>query len=67
MAIPLDKLNVDIDCVLWHEVKESRNHLFFEYAYSKEVWFTVLEWCGIHRNVGDWSTELIWAMAKLTS
>ena len=43
---------------------ESRDHLFFECSYSKEVWRSVLQLCGLTRRILRWEEEIEWASQK---
>ncbi|XVF79274.1 hypothetical protein PTKIN_Ptkin14bG0208400 [Pterospermum kingtungense] len=55
---------VDDVCCLCKEYVESRNHVFFECHFSKNIWFLILRLCGIQREVGSWDDELRWAVSK---
>ena len=44
---------------------ESRDHMFFECNYSKELWKSILHCCGLNREVGNWNAELNWAMQRI--
>ena len=41
-----------------NERVETRDHIFFTYDYSKQLWKEVLLACSIDGRVGDWHTEL---------
>lgn len=41
---------------------ESAEHLFFQCAYSNELWTKILNWQGIQRPVGGWCQEVNWVI-----
>ena len=45
-------------CSLCKQENETRDHLFFECSYSKNIWQQVLGLCRLRRDVLDWSYEL---------
>ncbi|KAL4303442.1 hypothetical protein GQ457_10G019170 [Hibiscus cannabinus] len=45
--------------------QETRNHLFVECSYSKQVWRTVLALCGLTRRSICWDDELMWFCPRL--
>ncbi|KAE8727556.1 hypothetical protein F3Y22_tig00005459pilonHSYRG00268 [Hibiscus syriacus] len=51
---------VDGLCVLCREEDESRNHLFFECAFSVRLWKVILSMCGDRHTVGDWDKVSQW-------
>ena len=53
-------IDKDSTCTLCKQEEESRNHLFFDCSYSKEVWRTVLSLSGLHKPVLDWQREFNW-------
>ena len=57
-------LGVDGNCKLCQNGMESRDHLFFECSYSKEVWQSVLQLCGLTRRILRWEEEIEWASQK---
>ena len=52
-------------CVLCKQGTESRNHMFFNCAYSNQIWKEILELCGLRRVVYGWEEELNWAHKNL--
>jgi hypothetical protein len=44
---------------------EAKDHLFFDYSFSKRIWKNVMERCLIDRQIGDWEEELSWVVKKL--
>ncbi|KAK8645980.1 hypothetical protein V6N13_119784 [Hibiscus sabdariffa] len=56
---------VDRVCNLCGLEVESRDHLFFQCAYSRRVWESLLQACLVHRNVLSWHQELIWTVNNL--
>ena len=52
-------------CSLCKLMEETRDHLFFECPFSKEIWQQVLYLCGLRRSVLDWHYEFQWAVKKL--
>ena len=58
-------LEVSGICQLCQDGMESRNHLFFGCSFSRGVWKTILELCGLKRDVSNWFAELNWAVRKL--
>ncbi|XP_039049072.1 uncharacterized protein LOC120190009 [Hibiscus syriacus] len=55
-------LTIETDkCLLYGIVAETRDHLFFECIFAKELWGSILELCGIYRGVSSWDGELAWA------
>ena len=58
-------MQLDRGCVLCHNVKESRNHIFFGCSFSKGIWKEVLSLCHLDRGVLDWEQELKWAVQRL--
>ena len=58
-------IEVDEECILCKEGKESRDHMFFTCRFSKSIWKRVLTLCGLQREVLSWVEELNWAIKKL--
>ena len=58
-------MEVNGECRLCQGAMESRDHFFFSCSYSKEVWCSILQLCGLSRRVRSWSEELAWAIMKL--
>ena len=58
-------LNVAGTCKLCLVDIETRDHLFFECNFSKEVWQIILQMCELRKVVLGWSAELNWAVKKL--
>ncbi|PKI69839.1 hypothetical protein CRG98_009714 [Punica granatum] len=58
------KGGVDRTCVFYHGAVESRDHLYFDWAFSTSVWKTVLQMLGERRNPRYRSFELQWASIK---
>ena len=52
-------------CTLCKQEEESRNHLFFDCSYSKEVWRIVLSLSGLHRVVLYWQREFTCTAQRL--
>ena len=46
-------LTIDGDCKLCQIEPETRNHLFFGCSFSKGIWRTILQLCGLNRRVGS--------------
>ncbi|XVE66529.1 hypothetical protein DITRI_Ditri08aG0086500 [Diplodiscus trichospermus] len=57
-------IRVDDLCVLCSEKMETRDQLFFEFNYSKQIWKTILALCGLDRDVMCWNNELRWAINR---
>lgn len=58
-------LKVETTCKLCLAPTESRDHLFTDCAFSREVCRNFLELFGIHKSIGDWNSELVWCLHKL--
>lgn len=58
---------VDQTCILCSKEQECLDHLFFECEFSKELWYRLLQWQGIHRAVMIWQDEIDWASRELRS
>ncbi|XP_039021839.1 uncharacterized protein LOC120154051 [Hibiscus syriacus] len=55
LAIETDK------CLLCGEEAETRDHIFFDCQFAKELWESILELCCISRGACSWVSELAWA------
>ncbi|KAE8659751.1 hypothetical protein F3Y22_tig00116962pilonHSYRG01009 [Hibiscus syriacus] len=60
MGIPVDEVCQNCGCML-----ETRNRIFFECVFAKEVWRAILRLCNVNREVRDWEGEMIWAVSVL--
>ncbi|XP_021866924.1 uncharacterized protein [Spinacia oleracea] len=60
------KWNMQIDggCVSCQTQVETLEHLFFECAFSKRVWSSVLSKIGVDRTIQTWQGEVDWAAKK---
>ncbi|XVF78836.1 hypothetical protein PTKIN_Ptkin14bG0169200 [Pterospermum kingtungense] len=58
-------LQVSKVCKLCGKYQETRDHLFFDCDFSKEVWQLVLDACSISRRVSCWTSELQWMIQKV--
>ena len=58
-------LEVDGVCKLCRNGMESRDHLFFDCSFSKEVWGAGLQLCGLNRSILGWNAELEWGIRRL--
>nr|XP_018621920.1 uncharacterized protein LOC104120770 [Nicotiana tomentosiformis] len=58
---------VDQTCILCYKEQECLDHLFFECEFSKELWYRLLQWQGIHRAVMIWQDEIDWASREMRS
>ena len=57
-------ITMDESCAFCSE-QETRDHLFFECSFTKELWIEVLQMRGLRRKVLPWDHELEWAVKKL--
>ncbi|XP_039045913.1 uncharacterized protein LOC120185900 [Hibiscus syriacus] len=55
LAIETDK------CLLCCEEAETKDHIFFEWQFAKELWGSILELFCISREPCSWEGELAWA------
>ena len=55
-------LEIDGKCRLCQDGMESRDHLFFECSFAKEVWRSVLQMYGLNKGILPWNEELNWAI-----
>ncbi|XP_018462918.1 uncharacterized protein LOC108834047 [Raphanus sativus] len=46
--------NVDASCVLCQEPLETRNHLFFEYSYSEQIWRELMRGVMQNQYTSEW-------------
>ncbi|KAL4348604.1 hypothetical protein GQ457_17G026360 [Hibiscus cannabinus] len=53
---------VNENCCIFCAAEESRNHLFFECGFAREVWRGVLAMCLLNQGVLDWDAEIEWAI-----
>ena len=51
-----------MDCVLCSVEVETRDHIFFECTYSKQVWGRILSTYGLSRVIGSWQEEFSWVV-----
>ncbi|XP_022772119.1 uncharacterized protein LOC111314763 [Durio zibethinus] len=49
-------MRIDSRCNLCYNEDETRDHVYFECVYSKEVWQKILQLCNIDRRVRSWDT-----------
>ncbi|XP_039023020.1 uncharacterized protein LOC120155558 [Hibiscus syriacus] len=63
----LRRMGTDMDsvCALCADADKSKNHIFFECAFSVRVWSVVLGLCGLDRSTLSWDQELDWAVSCL--
>ena len=52
-------------CYLCQSANESKDHLFFECNYSREIWAMILTKCSISKAIGNWNEELQWAIQHM--
>ena len=52
-------------CYLCQRELETRDHIFFECRYSKEVWEMILSNCGLNKMTRSWNEELQWVVRKI--
>ncbi|XP_039002218.1 uncharacterized protein LOC120128634 [Hibiscus syriacus] len=53
-------------CGLCGDRQESRNHLFLEYSYMREIWCTVMHACGVQQQeLNCWDDALCWMISNL--
>ena len=57
-------LEVDGVCVLCGGAEETRDHLFSECIFSKQLWKEILVLSGHTRGVSNWSGELQWVLQR---
>ena len=57
-------LTIDGDCKLCQIEPKTRDHLFFGCSFSRGIWRTILQLCGLKRRVGSWTEELDWAIQR---
>ena len=57
--------DINENCVLCKQDRETRDHIFFECSYSKAIWKEVLSKCGLQRDITSWHGELKWVVLKL--
>lgn len=60
-------INLDDECCLCNQAKETLDHLFFDCVYARAVWTDVAGWCKINRQPGPWSKELEFLVTECTS
>ena len=53
------------ECCFYQNVLETQDHLFFECNYSKNLWKSILQLCDLNREVGNWDSELEWALRRI--
>ena len=51
-------LEVDETCVLCRNAEETRDHMFFDCDFSRQIWKEVLLLCGKSRVVSTWREEV---------
>ncbi|XP_039068019.1 uncharacterized protein LOC120214115 [Hibiscus syriacus] len=51
-------------CVMFGADQETRNHVFLDFPFSREVWTLILRACDLERQVVDWEFELSWAFHR---
>ncbi|XP_039057438.1 uncharacterized protein LOC120200747 [Hibiscus syriacus] len=59
LAIESDK------CLLCDNEAETRDHLFFECQFARDIWGSILNLCCISRECCSWKSELAWATLLL--
>ncbi|XP_039039775.1 uncharacterized protein LOC120177849 [Hibiscus syriacus] len=56
-------LNIDdVNCLLCGLEAETRDHLFFNCSFAKNLWGSILALCGISHAVSSWDDVLAWAI-----
>ncbi|KAE8668369.1 hypothetical protein F3Y22_tig00112343pilonHSYRG00209 [Hibiscus syriacus] len=55
----------DDACVVCGSSMETRNHLFADCSYARNVWNAVLGLCGIHSIADSWDQRLNWLVVSL--
>ncbi|KAL4290433.1 hypothetical protein GQ457_14G025190 [Hibiscus cannabinus] len=55
----------DSNCILCGDAPETRNHLFVECSFSKQVWEAIRCLCGLQRGMLVWEGELNWLCSRL--
>ncbi|XP_039006662.1 uncharacterized protein LOC120134275 [Hibiscus syriacus] len=55
----------DDACVVCGSSMKSRNHLFADCSYAKNVWNVVLGLCGIHSIADSWDQRLNWLVVSM--
>ncbi|XP_038990693.1 uncharacterized protein LOC120113695 [Hibiscus syriacus] len=58
-------LTMDADCVVCGTGLESRDHLFADCPFSREVWNAVLSSCGFRSVMLNWDDRLNWLIDNL--
>ncbi|XP_039031710.1 uncharacterized protein LOC120166522 [Hibiscus syriacus] len=63
----LARFGLDIDdvCMVCGSGRESRDHLFVDCPYAKDVWSVVLRLCGIRCVDFSWDQRLNWLIENL--
>ncbi|XP_038995048.1 uncharacterized protein LOC120119296 [Hibiscus syriacus] len=56
---------MDGGCGMCSSGLESRDHLFFDCAYAKEIWTAILLSCGLSQTPLDWYGSFQWLLLNL--
>ncbi|XVF78980.1 hypothetical protein PTKIN_Ptkin14bG0182000 [Pterospermum kingtungense] len=57
-------LMVDETCSCCANGRETKDHIFIECAFAKQVWMEIHKLCGIIRPLMNWPVEIHWAVNK---
>ncbi|XP_039066533.1 uncharacterized protein LOC120212215 [Hibiscus syriacus] len=52
-------------CLLYDNEANTKDNLFFECRFAKELWGSIMELCCISREASSWDEELVWASLLL--
>lgn len=58
-------VTTNMTCPLCEDKDEDIDHLFFECAFSGEIWNKLLSWQGIQRASSRWHDEVQWALTHM--
>ena len=58
-------MEVNEECELCKSAVETREHLFYDCNFSRQLWIEILSLCGQSREVTSWQGELQWAIQRL--
>lgn len=58
-------LTMNTTCLLCGHLQESRNHLFYSFTFTSNVWGKILRMCGLNRTPRTWANEFNWATHSL--
>lgn len=60
-------INVEEECCLCNQDKETIDHLFFACSYVQSLWRAVTSWCGINRLPRCWREEQVYLFTQCTT